>query len=342
MPRLNEDQQLLAESAKQILEAEAPISRFRVLRDAGQTQDQPLWAQLVELGWPAIPFSEEAGGMGWGLPEICIVMEALGNHLAMTPMLSVMLAGVLDPDAGAAEGRVVALASREGSAHQGPEISPCASRVTAGRLSGAKGPVLDGMAADVFLVTAMDGEELALFRVDAADAERRALGRLDSRDAAQVDFNEAPAERLPITLEALDQAMDQATVAISAEMLGGAQAALDMTLAYLKERVQFDKPIGSFQVLQHRAVDCYIAIALARAAVYAAARDPDPLLVSLAKTRCNDAFLEVAKEAVQLHGGIGMTDEHDIGFLLKRARVASLTLGTSAYHRDRWGRLQGY
>lgn len=342
MPRLTEDQQLLADSAKQILETEAPISRFRTLRDEGKTHDQPLWAQLVELGWPAIPFSEEDGGMGWGLPEICIVMESLGQHLAMTPMLSVMLAGILDPEAGAAEGRVVALASREGHPHQGPEISPCSARVEGGLLTGAKHPVLDGMAADVFLVTAMDGDDLALFRVEATHADRQLLGRVDHRDAAQVHFEEAPAQRLPVTLANLEKAMDQATVAISAEMLGGAQAALDMTLAYLKERVQFDKPIGSFQVLQHRAVDCYIAIELARAAVYAAARDPAPLLVSLAKTRCNDAFMEVAKEAVQLHGGIGMTDEHDIGFFLKRARVASQTLGTSYFHRDRWGLIQGY
>ena len=103
----------------------------------------------MELGWPAIPFSEEDGGMGWGLPEICIVMEALGQHLAKTPMLSVMLAGILDPEAGAVEGQVVALASREGAPHQGPETGPCTTRVENGRITGTKVPVLDGMAADV-------------------------------------------------------------------------------------------------------------------------------------------------------------------------------------------------
>ena len=143
-------------------------------------------------------------------------------------------------------------------------------------------------------------------------------------------------------MEQLKSTLDQATVALAAEMLGGAQAALDTTVQYLKERVQFDRPIGSFQVLQHRAVDCTIAVELARAAVFAAARDPDPLLVSLAKTRSNEAYLAVAKEAIQLHGGIGMTDEHDIAFHLKRAHVASQTLGTSSYHRDRWGRIRGY
>ena len=342
MPRLTEDQQLLADSAKQILDAEAPISRFRTLRDAGLSHDTVLWEQLVELGWPAIPFAEDDGGMGWGLPEITIVMEALGPHLAMAPMLSVVLAGTLDPEAGAAAGRVVALASREGAPHQSPEASPCETRVEGGRLTGLKCPVLDGMAADVFLVSAMDGNELALFRVDAAHAQRQDLGRLDNRDAARVSFEEAPATRLPVTLDELNIAIDHATVALCAEMLGGAQSALDMTLSYIKERVQFDVPIGSFQVIQHRAVDCYIAVELARAAVYAAARDPDPLLVSLAKTRCNEAYLSVAKEAVQLHGGIGMTDEHDIGFHLKRAHVACQTLGTSSYHRDRWGRLRGY
>jgi alkylation response protein AidB-like acyl-CoA dehydrogenase len=271
-----------------------------------------------------------------------IVMEALGQRLALTPMLSVLLAGTLDPSAGAAQGKVIALAWQEGAAHPGLSVEPCEARIHNGGLSGIKRPVIDGMTADAYLVTAMDGDKQALFRVDAAVTTRRPLGWVDRRDTAEVHFDNAPATLIDATIDELKTAIDAATVAQAAEMLGGAQAALDMTLAYLKERVQFDTPIGSFQALQHRAVDCYIAVELARAAVYAAAREPTPLLVSLAKTRCNDAYLHVAKEAVQLHGGIGMTDEHDIGFHLKRALVANQTLGTSNDHRDRWGKLRGY
>ncbi|MDP6932314.1 MAG: acyl-CoA dehydrogenase family protein [Myxococcota bacterium] len=342
MPRLDEDQLLLAESAVPVLEAGAGPDRFRALRDSGQTLDATLWEQLVELGWPGIVFPEDRGGLGWGLPELVVVMEALGHRLAVTPMLSTVLAGILDPEAGSAEGRVVALAWEDGPLDRGLSVHAGAARVQGGVLTGEKRRVLDGMAAESFVVLGEQDGAPALFRVDAAHVRRAALDRIDSRDAADVHFDGVPAVPLAATVEDLAVALDQGAVALSAEMLGGAQAALDATVAYLKERVQFDVPIGSFQALQHRVVDGYIAVELARSAVHAAARDPSPGRVSLAKTRSNDAYAHVAREAIQLHGGIGMTDEHFIGFHLKRAQVASMTLGTSAWHRDRWGRLHGY
>jgi alkylation response protein AidB-like acyl-CoA dehydrogenase len=342
MPRLNEDQHALAESAADVLTSMAGHERFRQLRDQGHTQDLELWAQLVELGWPAIVFPEDQGGLGWDLPELTVVMEALGQHMALTPLLSTLLGGRLDPESGAIDGRIVALAWEEGRQSHGLDLSQSTAQVVDGQLRGEKGRVLDGMVADSFVVLASEADEPGLYRVTASDAVRTPLHRLDSRDAAMVRFDRAPAERLSTSIEDLEHILDQATVALAAEMLGGAQAALDDTVAYLKERVQFDVPIGSFQVLQHRVVDCYIAIELARASVHTAARDPSPLLSSLAKTRCNEAYLAVAKEAIQMHGGIGMTDEHHIGFHLKRAQVASQTLGRSAWHRDRWGRSRGY
>jgi len=340
VPRLTEDQQLLAQSAGKVL-GSGGSARFRSLRDQGAHIDSPLWDQLIELGWPAIPFPEAAGGLGWGLPEVAIVMEALGRNLSLTPMLSTVLGGMLDPAANPAGGQVVALAWQEAE-RDGLDLGHCDAAVTDGVLKGRKICVLDGRAADSFVVTAVGGGKPGLYRVSAEFAAVTPLLRIDHRDAAHVSFQEAPAERLDTTLGDVLPALEWATVALAAEMLGGAQAALDATVAHLKERIQFDVPIGSFQALQHRCVDCFIEIEMARAAVHAASRTPSTLNVSLAKTRCNDAYLHVAKEAIQLHGGIGMTDEHDIGFHLKRAQVASQTLGTSAWHRDRWGRLRGY
>ena len=336
---LTEEQKMLKESAAQVLADKASMARYRELRENDQVYDAELWKELVELGWSAIPFSEDQGGLGLGLPEIAVVMEALGANLAKVPMLSVLLGGVLAPEAGAAEGKVVALAHQEG---KGTKKGTMPTVFEAGRLNGEKRNVLDAVAADSFVVVVGSGDDRALYLVAADDCEVTALKRLDYRDAGHVNFDSAPATRLAATAADLDSALEQATVALAAEMLGGAQAAFAATLSYLKERVQFDKPIGSFQALQHRAVDCYIALELARSAVTAAAENPEPLNVSLAKTRANDAYLAVAKEAIQLHGGIGMTDEHDIGFHLKRAHVAGFTLGTSTQHRDRWGRLRGY
>jgi alkylation response protein AidB-like acyl-CoA dehydrogenase len=336
---LTEDQRLLQDSIRALLEAEAPIARFRALRDAGERQDRALWDRMIEGGFPGIPFSEEDGGMGWGLAEVAVVMEELGRTLALTPMLSVVLGGLLDPEAGAAGGAVVALAWQSSDSL---DRSAVKARVTEGRLHGRKLHVLDAGAATSFVVTAREGDELGLFRVRAEDASVAPLHRADCRDAGHVSFESAPAQRLEAGGAELERAVEAATVALAAEMVGGAQAAMAATVAYLKERVQFDAPIGSFQALQHRAVDMYMAVELARAAVIGAARDPRPELVSLAKASANDAYLHVAKEAIQLHGGIGMTDEHDIGFHLKRALVASRTLGTSAWHRDRWARVGGY
>ena len=340
MPLLTEDQKLLAQSAEEVL-ASSGLDRFRALRDQGIPLDSDLWIQLVELGWPTLAVAEEAGGLGWGLPEVIILMEALGGRLCLTPMLSTVLGGVLETGADASDGHIVALAWQE-SEHDGLKLGHCASKVSGGKLNGKKVCVLDGRSAHSFVVSAVGDGKPGLYRVEASDAQVTPRVRLDHRDAAQVTFKETPATRLETTLGDLQATLELGCVALSAEMLGGAQAALDATVHHLKERIQFDVPIGSFQSLQHRCADLYIEIELARAAVHAAAHLPTPGNVSLAKTRCNDAYLHAAKEAIQLHGGIGMTDEHNIGFHLKRAQVASQTLGTSAWHRDRWGRLRGY
>ncbi|MCO4747963.1 MAG: acyl-CoA dehydrogenase family protein, partial [Proteobacteria bacterium] len=336
---LDEDQELLQTSAKDVLEAESPIARFRELRDAGELTDTKLWAELAELGWPAIPFTEAQGGLGWGLPEAVIVLEQMGRTLALTPMLSVLLGGSLDPDAESISGKVVALAWQES---REPELLQIETRFKNRTLSGIKRGVLDGMAAEELIVSAWDGDKLALFRVNASDADRRPLHRIDHRDAADIHFDGVRAERLPGGANELRTALHAGVVGLSAEMLGGSRAALRSTLAFIKERVQFDRPIGSFQALQHRIVDAYIAVELLHSAVLSASRDPSRANVALVKATANETYMRVAKEAIQLHGGIGVTDESDIGFFIKRAMVASQTLGTTRYWRDQWAREHGY
>jgi alkylation response protein AidB-like acyl-CoA dehydrogenase len=181
-----------------------------------------------------------------------------------------------------------------------------------------------------------------------------AQSRVDSRGSALVRLADVPVAADAIVGgegqggALLESVVDRATVGLCAEMLGSMSEAFERTLDYIKSRVQFDVPIGSFQALQHRAANLFIEIELCRSTVMAAARAVDAgqadaaALVSLAKARCSDASMQVANEGVQMHGGIGMTDEHDIGLYLKRARVAELTFGDAAYHRDRWARLAGY
>jgi alkylation response protein AidB-like acyl-CoA dehydrogenase len=230
------------------------------------------------------------------------------------------------------------------------------------RVTGEKVHVEGGAAAHAFVVAARsaggerDREGISLFLVEqgAPGLEVERLRRVDSRNVANLRLRavEVGPEAL-VGAEGqgaapLEAALDAATAGLCAEMLGSASEAFARTLAYLKDRVQFGVPIGSFQALKHRAAQVMIELELCRSAVMAAARALDAgagdarALVSLAKARCSEACVLATNEAVQMHGGIGMTDEHEIGFYLKRARVAECTLGDAAYHRDRWARLGGY
>jgi alkylation response protein AidB-like acyl-CoA dehydrogenase len=337
---LDEEQEALAASARAVADAEAPVSRFRAMRDRGETHDAALWAKLVSLGWPALPVPEAHGGLGMGLVEVSLLMEALGRNLAATPLLSTVMAARLSPQASLAEGSVTAVAWREHPRYA--DARRVDAIVMGGRLFGTKRAVLDAEQADRFLVSALWKHDIRLFEVDAADAVVAPLTRLDHRSAADVRFDGAPVADTSLTLDDLVRALDAGCIALAAEQLGGASAALDMTLAYLQTREQFGRPIGAFQALKHRAVDCFVAIELARSAVRAAAHDPTPAHASLAKAQATRAYLQVADEAIQMHGGIGMTDEHDVGFHLKRARVAEHTLGDVRFHEARWASLHGY
>jgi alkylation response protein AidB-like acyl-CoA dehydrogenase len=247
-----------------------------------------------------------------------------------------------------ASGEVVgALAVDEGPHHAPGKI---AASVSGGKVNGKKTFVLEGMAAGLLVVSATgpDGPGLFLVKADAAGVTRHRLSLADSRGAANIEFNAAAAEPLSGGAELIDKVLDRARAGLAAEMLGSALQAFETTLDYLKTRVQFGQVIGSFQALQHRAAKMFTDLELARSCVEAALTaidndSPDvPELVSLAKAKMGDTLHLVSNEMVQMHGGIGMTDAHDAGLYLKRARAQETAFGGQAFHRDRYARLQGY
>jgi len=376
---LTEDQELLAKTAADFVSERSPVARIRQLRDRQDPDgfSRALWREMAELGWVGIPFPEAFGGAEMGLSELAVVLEELGRALAPEPFLATVLLGgqaiaLAGSESqkkewleGVASGeRFLALAQQErGSRFDLHRVATRAEAAGGGyRITGEKLAVLDGAAADAIVVVARtDGAEddragITLFLVPAGTPGLRVerQQRVDARGAALVHLEgcevgaDAVIGAAGDGLAVLEAVADRATVGLCAEMLGSMSEAFDRTLAYLKDRIQFDVPIGSFQALKHRAAELFIQIELCRSAVMAAARAVDEgdaeaaKLVSLAKARCSDAAVHVANEAIQMHGGIGMTDEHEIGFFLKRARVAELTLGDAAWHRDRWARLAGY
>ena len=376
---LTEDQELIAKTAADFVKQKSPLARVRELRDTNDPVgfSRALWKEMAELGWVGIAFPESLGGAGLGFAELAVVMEELGRTLAPEPFLStVLLAGQalrLSGDSAEASAwlprvckgeAILALAQQEArSRYDLATVETRAEAAGAGyRLSGEKIQVLDGHVADAFVVAARtaggprEAKGITLFVVPkgAAGLTVTRQTRLDGRNAALVRFD-GVGVGADATLGPVDgghvllaSAVDRATVGLCAEMLGGMQQAFAMTLEHLKSRIQFGVPIGSFQALKHRAANVFIELELAKSAVMAAARAVDGAdadlakLVSLAKARCSDAYVLATNEAVQMFGGVGMTDEYDIGFYMKRARAAELTFGDAAFHRARWAALSGY
>jgi alkylation response protein AidB-like acyl-CoA dehydrogenase len=374
-----EDQELIAKTAGDFVKQRSPIARVRDLRDTNDPVgfSRALWKEMAELGWVGIAFPESAGGAGLGFAELAVVMEELGRTLAPEPFLStVLLAGqtlLLSGDAAkqaawlprVCKGEaVLALAQQEArSRYDLAHVETRAEAAGAGfRLTGEKIQVLDGHVADAFVVAARtaggarDAQGITLFLVPKGTAGLTVTrqARVDGRNAALLTLDAVAVPEDAVVgapgggHTVLERAVDRATVGLCAEMLGGMQQAFALTIEHLKSRVQFGVPIGSFQALKHRAANVFIELELAKSAVMAAARavdagEPDlAKLVSLAKARCSDAYLLAANEGVQMFGGVGMTDEYDIGFYLKRARVAELSFGDAAFHRARWATLSGY
>ena len=376
---LTEDQELLAQTARNFVRTNSPLSRLRALRDGQDSVgfSREVWQEMAQLGWAGILIPEEYGGAGLGLADFAVVLEAAGRNLAPEPFLStVLLGGQLLADAGSPEQKqawlsgvatgekILALAYQEARSRY--DLNRVATRATAEgdtwMLSGEKIQVLDGQNADALIVSARtsgedtdpDGITLFLIAPDTPGVALIPQTRVDGRAAALVNLDgvKVGAESIVGTVgqgfQTLSHIVDLATVGLCAEMLGGMSQIFEDTLDYLKTREQFGVVIGSFQALKHRAANVFMEIELCRSAVMAAANAADAgesdlaLLVSLAKARCSDAFVLATNEGVQMHGGIGMTDEHDAGLYLKRARAAEMTFGDAVWHRDRWARLRDY
>lgn len=376
---LTDEQELIAATAADFMREKSPVSRFRALRDSKDVvgYSKSLWKEMAELGWAGIPFDEKNGGAEMGMAELVTVLEAAGTCLAPEPFLSsVLLCGQILHRAGSEEQKktwldplidgthCLALANQEaGSRYDLAKVATKAVRHRDGyQISGEKIQVLDGYAADALIVCARtsgvddDPNGLSLFCLEAGakGVTRARQERVDHRSTAVIQFDAVAVDASARIgeegggLEILGQVVDIATVGLCAEMLGGMSQAFALAIEHLKQREQFGVKIGTFQALKHRAARLFMEIELCRAAVLASARAIDERddrvaqLVSLAKAQCSDAYVHVANEAVQFFGGVGVTDEYDIGFYLKRARVAELSFGDSAFHRDRWASLRSY
>ena len=377
---LNEEQTMLKDSAKDFCTTNAPIGQLRKLRDDANPDgfERGTWASMVELGWAAIPWDEEHGGLAFGYKGLGVVTEESGRTLTASPLFaSVWVGGTLINVAGsdaqkaemlpqlAAGEMLLALALEESHKHDPYGISTTATASGDGFiLDGRKTFVLDGHVADKLIVVARTSAEvgsrqgLSLFMVD-REAQGVAVTRTlmaDSRNAANIALsnvqvgNDALLGALDGAADALDQALDIARIGLTAEMLGGIQECFERTVAYLKERKQFGVAIGSFQALKHRAADMFCEIELSKSCVLEALtaldedRDREEVakLASLAKAKVGETYNLVSREGIQMHGGIGMTDEFDIGFFIKRAAVAEQTFGDVNFHRNRYGELEGY
>jgi len=375
---LSEEQELLRNTARDFVVKNSPVKELRRLRDAQDPVgfSRSLWKEMAELGWAGIVLPEELGGAGLGYAELGIVLEECGRTLAATPLVSTTLLGgnalliggnetqkkEILPSVAKGE-RVLALALQE-SAHHAPwAIATRAEARSSGyRLTGKKVFVLDGHVADQLVVVARtagkadERDGLSLFLVPKA---ARGLGivrtiMVDGRNAANVTLDGVEVERSALLgaagrgADVLDPVLDRATIGLAAEMLGTLAEAFERTIKYLKERKQFGVPIGSFQALKHRAANMFVEVELSRSIVLDALRAIDEnrpdvaVLASAAKARVSDAIHLIGNEAVQMFGGIGVTDEEEIGLFLKRARVAELTLGDAAYHRGRFAALSGF
>jgi len=372
-----EDLELLRDTATRFFSDEMPLASLRRLRDDVDPTgfDRDRWRDMADMGWTGILVGEDDGGIDFGYAALGVVLEQSGRTLAASPLVSTALIGAPLIAALANEAQraavlgdvvagncILALALDERARHTPDVITTTATASGDGySISGEKTFVLDGHIADRLLVVARTSGEpqardgISVFLVDpeTTGITRRRTLMVDGRNAANITFANVA---VPSTAllgprdgagPALEAVLDGARAGLAAEMLGTGLEAFDRTIEYLKVREQFGVPIGSFQALKHRAAEMYCELELARSAAYAAlealdARDDDTAeLASLAKTKACEMLELVSNEAVQLHGGIGMTDAADIGLFLKRARVAQQCFGDALFHRNRYADLIG-
>lgn len=375
---LNEDQLMLQESARQFCREQAPVAVLRQHRDANDGSGFPreLWQRMVELGWAGMALPQAYGGFEFGYSGLGIVLEETGRTLVPTPLVSTVLlsASLLNLAASeqqksqwlpriAAGEAIVALALEEGPLHKPDHIALRAQATTNGyRLSGHKYFVLDAPVADQLIVVArteadgLTGLSLFLVAANTPGIKIQPLSLVDSRSVGNVVFESVEVGQDALigqqgkSWPVLERVLDIGRIGLAAEMLGSAQEVFERTVEYLQQRTQFGVQIGTFQALQHRAAIMYSELelckSLVRKAFYELDRGPAaedlPALASMCKAKLGEVLTLVTNEGVQMHGGIGMTDEFDIGFYIKRARVAQQTLGDTLYHRDRYASLRGF
>jgi alkylation response protein AidB-like acyl-CoA dehydrogenase len=375
---INEEQQMLKESAQGFLTEFAPIAEFRKQRDSGSEKGYGdiLWRQMVDMGWAAILVPEAYGGLEFGHVGMGQIVEQTGRTLTASPLFSTAILGVTAINLSANEEQktellgaiaggelTTALAVDEKIHHAPSQISTTATASGQGYiLNGSKRFVGDGSTADRLIVAARsagdagDKEGISLFIVDrtATGVEIERTEMVDCRNYANINFNNVEVSATALLGEegkgfsALSATLDVGNAYLATEMLGIAQQTFDTTLQYLKERKQFGVLIGSFQALQHRAAHWWSEIELCKSVVLKALQSLDkgdaksPLVVSIAKAKLCEVAELATNEAIQMHGGIGMTDEYDIGFYIKRARPAAMLFGDYSYHGDRFALLSGY
>jgi alkylation response protein AidB-like acyl-CoA dehydrogenase len=375
---LNEEQLMLKDAAAGFLAEKAPVSALRALRDSEDATgySTELWREMAEMGWAGIAIPEAYGGLDYGYAGLGIVLEQMGRNLTVSPLqASILVCASAIARLGTSEQKealLPALASGELTMalalQEGPHHAPhkTAMQATASGdgyvLQGRKVLVQDAHTADKFIVVARTSgaagaeEGLSLFIVDASTAgisSERVL-MVDSRNSGNVSFDNVQVSAADVLGEidagygALQAVLDVANIGLSAELLGLSVEAFERTMAYLKERKQFGELIGTFQALQHRAAEMYAELELARSIVIKALQAVDegadnvPSIASACKAKLCEVATRVTNESIQMHGGIGMTDEFEIGFFIKRARVAQQTFGDYNYHLDRFAQLGNF
>lgn len=375
---LTDEQSMLRDTTRGFLNKNAPISHLRQLRDSRDAAgfSRELWKEFADNGWAGILVPENHGGLGLGYVEAGVVMEELGHTLTPSPFFSTaVVAATAISRAGSdahkskylakiASGEIIATLAIDETPKHRPERTALEAKAAASgfTLNGSKSFVVDGHIADLLLVAARtsgkpgDSRGITLFAVDAKTPGVRAERTItvDSHNAARVVFDEVSVARESVLGEVdsgwniLEGTLNAGRAAIAAEMLGAGDEAFTRTVNYLRERKQFGKLIGEFQGLQHRAAHLYCELELTRSAVLKALQTLDESfdsaapIVAVAKAKAGQAATLAAQEGIQMHGGIGMTDEFDIGFFLKRTRVCQELFGDSNFHADRVAKLGKY
>jgi len=358
----SEEQEELRRITRQFLESKSPETEVRRLMETTEGYDPAVWSQMAnELGLQSLVIPEEYGGQGFTYVELTVVLEEMGRALLAAPFYSTVVlatnavlhsgdeAAKKEILPGIASGETIAtLALTEPNGKwdlSGVEATATKSG-DAWTIDGTKMFVLDGRVADVIIVAARTGAGLSLFKVDgdAAGLTRTPLATMDqTRKQAKLEFSGVPATLIGTeggADEVLGRVLDLAVVALAAEQVGGAQKVLDMSVEYAKDRVQFGRPIGSFQAIKHKCADMLLEVESAKSAAYYAAwcaaelNDELPEVACLAKAYCSEAYFHSAAENIQIHGGIGFTWEHPAHLYFKRAKSSELLFGDPTYHRE--------